>query len=184
MEHTANSVRDWALREGIRIKILGDLDDHRIPDSSRDALRKLEADSMEKCNTNTNDDDRQEESLTLCIAINYGGRNDIINASRKLAELIASGDMTPDDVNSETFGNLLCTAGVPDPDLVIRTGGERRLSNFLIWNCAYAEIYFSDVLWPDFNANELDVAMEWYQGRDRRFGGRLKTQGGEQQSDS
>ena len=169
IEETSDSIRSWALRENLQVRILGDLEDDRIPHSLRTSLTKLEADTKSHCENFT-----IGEPLTLCIAINYGGRNDILNASIKLAQLIADGHITEDEVNHDTFSNLLCTAGVPDPDLVIRTGGDRRISNFLIWNCAYAELYFTDVLWPDFDENELDTAMSWFQSRDRRFGGRIE----------
>jgi len=184
MEDTADDVRQWAKRESLSIKILGDLDDQRIPFRLRKTLMALEAQcqrSLSRHARGKSDGDRleqqQQEPLTICIAINYGGRNDIVNASKKLAQMIARGEIQADQVDGDMFGSLLSTAGVPDPDLVIRTGGEKRLSNFLIWNIAYAELYFTDVLWPDFDGDELDLALEWFQGRDRRFGGRYGEEG-------
>ena len=186
IEQTVRSVRDWALRKHLRIKILGDCEDDRVPSSLIQVLRKLEADSerrsysdsdsrlREDKDSDSDSEERQQQRqpLTLCIAINYGGRNDIIASTRKIAQLIQKGEIDVDDIDTKLFGKFLCTSGVPDPDLVIRTGGERRLSNFLIWNCAYAELYFTDILWPDFDDDELDLALDWYHGRDRRFGGR------------
>jgi undecaprenyl diphosphate synthase len=186
MEDTADDVKEWAKRESLSIKLLGDLDDERIPFRLRKTLMALQAQcqrSLSRHARGKSDGGRQEhgqeqqEPLTICIAINYGGRNDIVNASKKLAQMIARGEIQADQVDNDMFGSLLSTAGVPDPDLVIRTGGEMRLSNFLIWNIAYAELYFTDVLWPDFDGDELDLALEWFQGRDRRFGGRYGEEG-------
>lgn len=167
MEQTATSFYELSKRERIRVKVLGDFSDERIPQSLKNILQKFTTkDSTEY--------DDKEEPLTLCIAINYGGRDDILQATRKMAQMVARGEMSPCDIDDDTLSNFLSTgvAGVPDPDLVIRTGGERRLSNFLIWNCAYSELYFTDSLWPDFDENELDLAIDWYQNRERRFGGR------------
>jgi undecaprenyl pyrophosphate synthase len=187
MEDTADDVKEWAKRESLSIKLLGDLDDERIPFGLRKTLMALEAQCQRSLSRHArgkgdggrqeNGQEQQQEPLTICIAINYGGRNDIVNASKKLAQLIARGDIQADQVDNDMFGSLLSTAGVPDPDLVIRTGGEMRLSNFLIWNIAYAELYFTDVLWPDFDGDELDLALEWFKGRDRRFGGRYGEEG-------
>lgn len=173
---------DWALRYNVRVKIIGDLNDDRIPSSLRDKLMKLEIDTycaFQRYNAGSrNSIDSDNSGLTLSIAINYGGRKDIINASLKLAELISRGEIILSDDNESNddvetiFTNLLSTSSIPDPDLIIRTGGEQRLSNFLIWNCAYSELYFSNVLWPDFDEKELDNAIEWYCSRERRFGGR------------
>ena len=114
--------------------------------------------------------------LTICLAINYGGRSDILQAATKLAQSIASGEIKLDDstttYNEELITSHLYTSNIPDVDLVIRTGGEQRISNFLLWNIAYAELYFCEVLWPDFNEVELWKALRWYGLRHRRFGGR------------
>jgi undecaprenyl diphosphate synthase len=171
IESTAINCRDWALREGIVVKILGDLDDDRIPIRARTSLEKLERDSH-SMNQRKKIDGIDASPFTLCIAVNYGGKRDIINASKKIVDLIKRGEMQEGDINEETFSNLLCTSDIPDPDLLIRTGGEQRLSNFLIWNCAYAEMYFTKVLWPDFDENEIESALHWYRSQDRRFGGR------------
>jgi len=120
---------------------------------------------------------QQAESLTinnkglqLNIAVNYGGRWDIANAFKPIAEKILKGELSLEDVNAELVNQYVSLADLTEPDLFIRTGGEQRISNFLIWQLAYTELYFTDVLWPDFNANELDTAMEWYSSRQRRFG--------------
>ncbi len=184
IERTAVNIREWAIREGLRIRLLGDCEDERIPKTARDALMRLERDSNENVDAqrmisrsssnNIDNDDGDMEGevpLTLCLAVNYGGRNDIVSATRKIADLVQKGEMKVEDIQQDTIENLLGTCGIPDPDLIIRTGGEKRLSNFLIWNCAYSELYFTDELWPDFGGDELDEALDWYYGRDRRFGG-------------
>jgi len=169
MEQTASSFHNLAIENGIRVKILGELHDERIPSTLRSILNKIEVDTSTLGRKGLSE---EREPLTLCLAINYGGRNDIANATRKIAELVSRGEMSPEDVNVDTLSGLLSTSGIPDPDLVIRTGGEKRISNFLIWDCAYSELYFTDVLWPDFDEEELDLAVSWYENRDRRFGGR------------
>jgi len=113
---------------------------------------------------------RRNRGLRLSIAVGYGGRWDIVEAARNLAERARSGDLDPVALDQETFSRCLATGSAPDPDLVVRTGGERRISNFLLWQLAYAELYFSDTLWPDFDAAALEAALRWYAGRQRRFG--------------
>lgn len=105
--------------------------------------------------------------MTVNIAFNYGGRDEIVEAARRLI----SDGISPSEINEDVFRKYLYTADIPDPDLIIRTGGEMRLSNFLIWQCAYAESYFTPVLWPDFNKKEIDKALIAYSQRQRRFGG-------------
>ena len=109
------------------------------------------------------------EGCQMNMCINYGGRDEIIRAVRRYAQEFKDG--TAPELTEETFGNYLYSAGIPDPDLIIRTSGEERLSNFLPWQGAYSELYFTDVLWPDFTSAELDKAIAEYQRRDRRFGG-------------
>lgn len=116
--------------------------------------------------------------LQLFVAVSYGGRWDICNAARVLAQQVADGQLTADQVNEERLTQHLALAGVPDPDLFIRTGGEHRISNFLLWNLAYTELYFTDVLWPDFDAAEFHLALDFYSSRQRRFG-RIARQLGE-----
>jgi undecaprenyl diphosphate synthase len=108
--------------------------------------------------------------LNLQVAVSYGGRWDIVQAARRLAADVARGAMRIDDLDEERFGNALALAGVPDPDLFIRTGGDHRFSNFLLWNLAYAELHFCDTLWPDFDVPDLEDALRSFAGRERRFG--------------
>jgi undecaprenyl diphosphate synthase len=110
------------------------------------------------------------DALQLQVAVGYGGRWDIVQAARSLARAAASGAMRADDIDEARFAEHLQLAGLPDPDLFIRTGGERRISNFLLWNLAYAELHFSDVLWPDFGVAQLDAAFDDFLRRQRRFG--------------
>jgi undecaprenyl diphosphate synthase len=107
----------------------------------------------------------------LVIAFNYGGRNEITGAARRLARMAAEGLIDPDEITPEVISNALDTAGIPDPDVIIRTSGEQRLSNFLLWQAAYAEFVFVDTLWPDFGAEEFVQALDVYSMRRRRFGG-------------
>ncbi|KAL7566946.1 hypothetical protein ACA910_008666 [Epithemia clementina (nom. ined.)] len=169
MERTANTVCDRLLerREIVRVRILGDLNDNRIPTTLKSALERLEQETDRICN------DRNQPH-TLYLAINYGGRRDILEAAKKLARAAArSGDIDAIEQLSENdFSKLLCTDGIPDPDLVIRTSGECRISNFLLWNTAYSEFYFTPVLWPDFDSEALSEALDWYASRKRRFGAR------------
>jgi len=111
------------------------------------------------------------ERLTLCLALNYGARDEIIRAVRRVAREAAAGGLAPKAVTEETFGRYLDTAKMPDPDLIIRTAGEKRLSNFLLWQASYAELWFTDVLWPDFRKEHLADALREYSQRTRRFGG-------------
>ena len=112
--------------------------------------------------------DKTRMFVNLCV--NYGGRDEIVHAARALAEQVQSGELQPQDISEQLLSDALYTAGQPDPDLVIRPSGEFRLSNFLIWQAAYAEFYYDDVLWPDFGPRDLDRAIEAYRNRDRRFG--------------
>ena len=167
IEQTAKAFKHKAIAENIRVKILGNLEDPRLPRSLLEALVSLERETYAAAQD-------IDGRLTACLAINYGGRQDIMNASLKLAKAIAEGKMHPSDVTEADLEDLLYTADIPDPDLVVRTGGDQRLSNFLLWNVAYSELYFTDVLWPDFDEIELNKALTWFSSRSRRFGGRLK----------
>jgi len=109
--------------------------------------------------------------MTLCLAVNYGARQEIADAARRLAEDAARGRIDPAAVTEETFGGALCTAGMPDPDLLVRTAGEMRLSNFLLWQMSYAEIWVTETLWPEFREADLHAAIRDFAGRQRRFGG-------------
>lgn len=108
--------------------------------------------------------------LTFTLALNYGGRQDIVEAARRLAREAAAGTLDPDAIDCERFAGLLSTAGMPDPDMLIRTSGEQRISNFLLWQCAYAEMVFLEKLWPDMGKDDISRAVQEYQRRDRRYG--------------
>lgn len=108
--------------------------------------------------------------MTLVVAIAYGGRWDITQAARELARRCLAGELALEAIDEDRLGAQLALHGLPDPDLLIRTGGEQRISNFLLWNLAYTELYFCDTLWPDFGEQELDAAIEYFRGRQRRFG--------------
>jgi undecaprenyl diphosphate synthase len=114
---------------------------------------------------------RDNTALKLVIAFNYGGRQEITRAVQALARKVAEGKIAPDDITPAVIGNHLDTGGLPEPDLLIRTGGEQRLSNYLLWQCAYTEFVFIPDYWPDFDADRLRQAVETYRLRDRRFGG-------------
>ncbi len=144
--------------KNVCIRILGDKDG--LPAPQREAV--LRAEERTKDNT----------GLHLLIAINYGGRQEIVRAAKMLAERVRRGDMKPEDITEKTFSDALYTAGRPDVDLLIRTGGEQRLSGFLLYQSTYAEFMFPKVLWPDFTIDDFHVALEAYAKRDRRFGGR------------
>ena len=113
----------------------------------------------------------ENTGLQLTVAFNYGGRDEIVRAARKLAQQIVDGQLTPSDINEQKFEQALDTYGLPDPDLLIRTSGEYRISNFLLWQLAYSEFIFLECNWPDFNRQKLEEAIEDYFTRDRRFGG-------------
>lgn len=113
---------------------------------------------------------KENTGLHFQIAINYGGRDEIIRAARRLGEQIQEGILKPEDITQERFDDMLDTAGIPDPDLLIRTCGEQRISNFLLWQLAYTEFYFTPVAWPDFSKEELEKAVAAYNKRDRRYG--------------
>jgi undecaprenyl diphosphate synthase len=108
--------------------------------------------------------------MTLNIAANYGGQWDIVQAARKLAKQVKAGQLMLDDISSDSFSQQLCLADTPDPDLFIRTGGEQRISNFLLWQLAYSELFFTDTLWPDFAEHNMQQSLDIYAGRQRRFG--------------
>ena len=141
----------------MKIKIIGDISAF-APDI-QESIRKLEEFS------------KDYDELYFQIAMNYGSRDEITRGMRKMAQDVADGKVSPDQITEDTIGSYLDTAGVPDPDLLIRTSGQQRLSNFLMWQLAYSEFYFTDVAWPDFHKAELVQAIEKYNQRDRRYGG-------------
>ena len=144
-------------KSGIRLRVIGDLT--RFDADIRDMISQAENVTAEN------------NDLVLVIALNYGGRMDITHAAQKLAKEVLNGVLNPDLITEDTLGQNLMTADFPDPDLVIRTSEETRLSNFLMWQLSYTEIYFTSVLWPDFSKEDLTEALKFYQKRDRRFGG-------------
>jgi undecaprenyl diphosphate synthase len=141
---------------GIRLAFIGD----------RAELSPALRARMEAAEARTGDNRR----LTLVVALAYGGRWDIVNAAQQLAREVAAGRLDPGAIDERAVAERLALAGLPDPDLLIRTGGEHRISNFLLWNLAYAECYFTDRLWPDFDETDLDAALERFRGVERRFG--------------
>ena len=144
-------------RDHIRLKVLGDLS--RISPELRALIER------------TAEISTHYDGFQANICINYGGRDEIVHAARRFAAQCAAGERKPEELTEEAFGALLYSGGIPDPELIIRPSGEERISNFLLWQSAYAEYYFTDVLWPDFDERELDRAIAAYQKRDRRFGG-------------
>ncbi len=144
-------------REGVRIRIIGARDG--LPDDIINLIETAEAETQE----NT--------GAYLTIAFNYGGQEEILRAARKLAVEVSQGRLSPAQIDSERFENALDTAGLPAPDLLIRTSGESRISNFLLWQLAYTEISILDTLWPDFDVPHLKRVLADYAARDRRFGG-------------
>ncbi len=144
----------------VRIRILGNYD--VLPVECVDLIN----DSTKKTNSN--------QGLCLNIALNYGARLEILSSVKAIAEMVSKGQMSIDEITEESFSDMLYTQGIPDPDLVIRTAGEMRISNFLLWQIAYSEIWISKRLWPDFNRDEFLLAIIDYQKRDRRYGGLSK----------
>ncbi|GAB4387143.1 MAG: isoprenyl transferase [Phycisphaerales bacterium] len=147
-----------ALRDrNIRVRVIGDR--QGLPGDVAKALDELET-ATGVCT-----------GPTLCLAINYGGRAEIVQAAKMLARQAASGELDPEHIDEAMFSSRLYTAGMPDPDLLIRTGGQMRVSNYLLWQISYAELYVSDLYWPDFDAEALNEAVRDFALRDRRFGG-------------
>ncbi|MEE2524895.1 isoprenyl transferase [Hyphobacterium sp. HN65] len=144
-------------REGVNIRIAG----------RREGLSADLLEIVERAEKTTEKNDR----CFLTIAFNYGGRDEVVRATRRIAREVSEGRLDPGAITEETFASHLDTAGMPDPDLVIRTSGEHRTSNFLIWQAAYAELVFLDVLWPDFRASHFEQALAQFAARQRRFGG-------------
>ena len=145
-------------REGVRLRVIGDRD--RFGPDLCAELNRAEIETIGNTRLNLN------------MALSYGARAEIAAAARRAAEAARAGTLDPADLDETAFASLLATAGMPDPDLVVRTSGEHRLSNFLLWQCAYAELVFTDVLWPDFGATEFDAALTEFRRRERRFGAR------------
>lgn len=127
-------------------------------------------DDIQQMMLDLEDKTREFNKLTLCIALSYGSRQEIINATRKIAQSIKNGDISVEDIDINLFSSMLYTKDIPDPDLLIRTSGEKRLSNYLLWQLAYSEFIFTDVLWPDFTPEHLQQMIDNYKTRERRYG--------------
>ncbi len=151
--------RDELHELGVRVLFLGDRDDSRVSDRLRSRIR--EAEELTAVNT----------EMTMVFAFNYGSRQEIARAARSIAIEVAAGDLDPDSVDEATVAARLGIPEMPDPDLVIRTSGERRISNYLLWQTAYSEFVFTDTLWPDFRTEHILACIEEYRARDRRYGG-------------
>ena len=144
------------MNNNVRLRIIGDLS--RVPEVVRESILGLQ----ERTSVNT--------GMTMVIALSYSSRWEITNTVRQLAAEVKQGKLQPEDITEQTISSHLTTNFMPDPDLLIRTGGEVRLSNYLLWQCAYTEFYFCDTFWPDFHEADLCKAIEWFQNRERRYG--------------
>lgn len=143
--------------EGVRISFAGGLD--ALPRSLQDEIHRAETATL------------GNDAVRLTVAMNYGGRDEIVEGVKAIAHQARQGTLNPEDIDADFFGRFLYLSDLPDPDLLIRTSGEQRLSNFLLWQMAYTELYFADVQWPDFSPNQFQEALQVFQSRDRRFGG-------------
>lgn len=144
-------------RNNVRIRVIGDKS--RLDSDLQASIANLEKETA----SNT--------GIGFQIAINYGSRDEIVRALRKAAQRVKDSELNPEDITEDMISDGLDTAGIPDPDLLIRTGGEERISNFLLWQTAYSELYFCDAAWPDFNKAELEKAIDAFNNRERRYGG-------------
>lgn len=144
------------IKNNVRLTAIGDLE--RMPQFARERLNKCMSDTSH-CT-----------GLVLCLALSYSARWEIVEATRKLAQRAVSSELNPDDINDEIFASALATSHMPDPDLLIRTAGDERISNFLLWQIAYSELYFTPKFWPDFTKEDFCEAIVHYQQRERRFG--------------
>jgi undecaprenyl diphosphate synthase len=144
---------------GVRLRFIGDR--NRLSETIQNMLKETEA---------LTENNRR---FTLVVALSYGSRQELCRAAQRVCEAVVRGELRADAIDESTFADALDTHGIPDPDLLIRTGGDQRLSNFLLWQSAYTELYFTDVLWPDFAQADFDTALQCYAQRERRFGTRL-----------
>ena len=151
-----NEAIDTMERDQIKMKIFGDIS--ALPENLQELVKK------------TDEISARYEGFQANICLNYGGRDEIVHAARRYARALAAGEDVG-ELTEEKLSGYMYSAGIPDPDLLIRPGGEQRISNFLLWQCAYSEFYFTDVLWPDFTPEELDKAIQEFHRRDRRYGG-------------
>lgn len=144
------------MKNNVKLRLIGDL--NRVPENVREAILNLQ----ERTQVNT--------GMTMLIALSYSSRWEITDTVKRLAEKVKAGELAPEDITEDCISNHLTTMNIPDPDLLIRTGGECRLSNFLLWQCAYTEFYFCDTYWPDFGADDLQLAIDYFNRKERRFG--------------
>lgn len=156
MVYAINQETENLKKNGVKVICIGDM--NRLPEYASTALNE--------CIYKT----REGDKLTLIIALSYSSKWELTDATRKIADDVTNGVLKIDDISEETISMYLTTRSIPDPDLLIRTGGEQRISNFLLWQCAYAEFYFTDVYWPDFGEKDLYDAVIDFQRRERRFG--------------
>ncbi len=156
MVHSLSTETEKLIKNNIRLKVMGDI--NRLSD----VVRK----SLDETLTRT----ASCKGMTLIVALSYSSRWEIIRASRLIAERVAEGKLNPEEIDDKVFENNLTTSGIPDPEILVRTSGELRISNFLLWQIAYSELYFTETLWPDFGKDELYKAIIDYQKRERRFG--------------
>lgn len=143
-------------KNGVRVRIIGDRD--RLDADIRQLIERAESKTA------------GNQRMTLVVALNYGARFEIVEAARQLAQQVAAGELDPDQIDEQRFDRALSTQGLPDPDLLIRTSGEQRISNFLLWQLAYTELVFVDCAWPDFDREQFDWALAQYSKRERRYG--------------
>lgn len=158
MRHVMKNDLDDLDRRNVRLRVIGD----------RSRFEQDIQDQMAECETRT----ANNSALNLNVAVNFGGRWDIVNAAKILAREVSSGTLDWSDINEERFHSNTSLAQLPAPDLLIRTGGDHRISNFLLWDLAYTELYFTDAFWPDFDSNQFQLALTEYAHRVRRFGRR------------
>jgi undecaprenyl diphosphate synthase len=157
LRHYLRSELEELRKNGARLRVIG-----KREGLAADIVRDIaEAENMTAGNAR----------IDVNICINYGSRDEILRATRRLAQRVAAGEITVDDIDQKSFEHELLTAGLPDPDLLIRTSGEQRISNFLLWQCAYSELVFVDTLWPDFGKEHLEQAILEFRRRERRYGG-------------
>ena len=158
MRHVMRNDLDDLDARGVRLRVIGD----------RSRFAQDIQEQMTHCEERT----KNNHKLNLNVAVNFGGRWDIVNAAQTLARQVARGELGVDDIDEAHFSEATSLAELPEPDLLIRTGGDHRISNFLLWDLAYTELYFTDLFWPDFDAQALQLALDEYANRTRRFGGR------------
>lgn len=144
-------------KNNMQVRVIGDIT--KLASDLQEQIKELETFSA------------KNTGLHFQVALNYGSRDEMLRAVRKIGQDVQEGILKPEDIHEETISEYLDTRGIPDPDLMIRTSGEQRLSNYLLWQMAYTEFYFTDVLWPDFNKKELEKAVQFYRQRERRYGG-------------